>query len=156
MAVHVKLDDIIQGLEAQSDESQSFLDKRTGQVVFITDEEIIAAEDQESLEDYPDWQQESIKIDAEILQEKGDYIELPSKFDINEYRVMEDFCLSLDDIEIREHFCDLIRGSGAFRRFKNEIYRHGISDNWFKYRNEAIKQIAVEWCRDNEIEFDDK
>jgi hypothetical protein len=49
MAIRVKLDDIIEGLESQSDESHSFLDKRTGEVVSISDEEMQAAEDDEPI-----------------------------------------------------------------------------------------------------------
>ena len=37
MAIRVKLDDIIEGLEFQSDERHSFLDKRTSEVVSISD-----------------------------------------------------------------------------------------------------------------------
>jgi len=61
MTIRVKLDDIIEGLEAQSDESNCFLDKRTGQVVLFTDEEMSAAEDDEPIENFPDWQRDSIK-----------------------------------------------------------------------------------------------
>ena len=39
MAVHVKLKDIIEGLEFQSDESFSYLNTPTGEVVSVTTEE---------------------------------------------------------------------------------------------------------------------
>lgn len=45
MALRVKLDDIIEGLEFQSDESSSFLDKTTGNVVLISDYEMLAAKE---------------------------------------------------------------------------------------------------------------
>jgi len=91
MALCIKLDDIIDGLECQSDESHSYLDKRTGKVILINDEELCAAEDDEPIEDFPDWQQDQIKIAKEILAETGDYIELPSQFDIHKYSIMKDF-----------------------------------------------------------------
>jgi hypothetical protein len=154
MAIRVKLDDIIEGLEFQSDEMHSFLDKRTAKVLSISDEEIQAAEDDEPIEDFPEWQQNSIIIAKEIIAETGDYIDLPSKFDINEYSMMEKFCLSLNDSEMSDALYSLIKGGGAFRRFKDAVHKYDIADDWYKYRNEALKQIAVEWCEENNIEFD--
>jgi len=154
MATRVKLDEIIDGLESQSDESSSFLNKKTGEVVLISDEELNAAKENEPIEDFPDWQQDQVRIAKEIIAETGDYISLPTKFDIDEYRVMERFCLSLDDPEMSDLLYGLIKGSGAFRRFKDAIYRYGIEDDWFKYRDNAIKEIAIEWCRESNIEIE--
>jgi len=156
MALRVKLDDIIEGLECQSDESHSYLDKRTGKVILISDEELCAAENDEPIEDFPDWQHDQIKIAKEILQETGDYVGLPSKFDIHEYIIMERFCLSIDDPEISDTLYSLIKGSGAFQRFKNAIHKFEIVEDWYKYRDNAIREIAVEWGEENGIEFDDK
>lgn len=156
MTIRVKLDDIIEGLESQSDESHSFLDKRTAEVVCISDEEMQAAEDDEPIEDFPDWQQGLVRIAKEIVEETGDYIALPTKFDINEYSIMERFCLSLDDSEMSEALYSAINGRGAFGRFKNAIHEYDIADDWYKYRDHALKEIAIEWCQEKDIEFDDK
>jgi hypothetical protein len=155
MAARVKLSDIIDGLESQSDESSSFLNKRTGEVVLMTDYAMRAAEDDEPIEDLPDWEQELVATAKEIMAETGDYISLPTKFDINEYSIMERFCVSLDDPEMRDAFYGLISGSGAFRRFKDALYRYGIEKDWYSYRDNALKEIAIEWCQENNIEFDD-
>jgi len=155
MVIRAKLADIIEGLESQSDESHSFLNKKSGEVVFITDEELNAAEENEPVEDFPDWQQDPVRIAREIVAETGDYIPLPTKFDIDEYRIMESFCLSLEDREISDALYGLISGSGAFRRFKDAIHQYDIADKWYSYRNNALKEIAIEWCEENNIEFDD-
>ncbi|MCK4789778.1 MAG: hypothetical protein KAV87_38920 [Desulfobacteraceae bacterium] len=152
MAIPVKLKDIIDGMEFQSDEIASYLNKRTGEVVTITDEEFRAAEDNEPIEDFPKWQHENIKRAREVL-ETDDYISLPSKSDIHEYEIMERFCLSITDDEIRERMYRSIKGSGAFRRFKDNIQRNNRVEDWYKYREEAIKQIAIDWCEENDIEF---
>ena len=47
MAIRVKLADIIEGLEFQSDESSWILNKKTGEVVLMTDYAMRAAEDDE-------------------------------------------------------------------------------------------------------------
>jgi len=155
MEVRVKLSDIIEGLEFQSDESSSFLDKRTGEVVLMTDYAMRAAEENEPYEDVPDWEKELVSIAREILADTGDYIQLPTKYDIDEYSIMENFCMSLEKKEIGDILYDLISGSGAFRRFKDATYKYGVEDEWYKYRDNAIKDIAIEWCRQNKIEFED-
>jgi hypothetical protein len=155
MSIPVKLSDIIDGMENQSDENSSFLDKETGEVVLISEYEMRTAEDNDSLEDFPDWEQEQIAIARDIINETGRYLELPTKFDINEYDIMEKFCLSLEDIKMREYLYSQIKGGGAFRRFKDAIYQNDIQDDWFAYCNDAYKEIATEWCRENDIEFDE-
>ena len=113
----VKLDDIIQGIEMQTDESSSFLNIRTGEVVTISDEEYSTAEEDKSIDLFPEWQHKLINIAKEILH-SNDYISLPSKFDIHEYRIMEKFCLSITDDKISDLLYDSIKGRGAFRRYK--------------------------------------
>ena len=156
MAIRVKLNEIIEGLEFQSDESSSFLDKTTGKVVLISEYEISAAEDGDPIEDFPDWEQDLVRIAKEIVDETGNYIDLPTKFDINEYSIMEKFCLSLNDSEMSDNLYSSIKGSGAFRRFKDAINEYDIADDWYKYRNDVLKEIAIEWCKEKGIEFDEQ
>jgi hypothetical protein len=94
MAPPVKLNDIIEGLEFQSDEGASYLNTTTGEVVYVTEEELQAAEEDEPLEAFPEWQHKAIRIAGDIL-ETDHYLPLPSKFDIHEYRIMERFCRSV-------------------------------------------------------------
>ncbi len=153
MSGQVKLSDIIEGMESQSDEGSAYLNKKTGEVVIILDEEFRAAEDEEPIEDFPEWQCPSIKIAEEILKGDKEYIALPSKFDMHEYRIMEDFCLSREVPEVSETLYRAIKGQGAFRRFKEAIHRFDITEDWYKYRDESFKQIAKDWCEENSIEF---
>ena len=155
METRVKLSDIIEGLEFQSEESFSFLNTKTGEVVLMTEYAMRAAEENEPLEEVPDWEKELVSIAREILAESGQYIQLPTKYDIDEYSIMERFCMSLDNQEIGDILYNLISGSGAFRRFKDAIYRYGIEDEWHSYHDKAMKEIAIEWCRENNIEFEE-
>jgi hypothetical protein len=148
----VKLTDIIDGLECQSDEGSSYLNTTTGKVVYCTEEELRAAEEEEPLEDFPKWQRDAIRIAGEIL-ETDHYLPLPTKFDIHEYSIMERFCLSVDDDDMRGDLCNAIRGRGAFRRFKDRIHAYGIADEWYRYRDEALRDIAIAWCEENGIRY---
>src|SRR5215471_18765111 len=94
-ALRAKLSDIIEGLEFQADESFSYLNTTTGEVVSITTEELRAVEEDTPLEDFPEWQHDAIRIAKDII-ETDSYLPLPDRFEINEYQIMERFCLSVD------------------------------------------------------------
>jgi hypothetical protein len=150
--LQVKLSDIIEGLEFQSDECFSYLNTATGEVVSVTTEELRAAENDEPLEDFPDWQHDVIRMAKDIVETEH-YLPLPDRFEINEYQIMERFCLSVDDEDIRDDLCDAIHGRGAFRRFKDRVQAYGIAEEWYRYRDAALRDIAVVWCEAHGITY---
>ena len=81
MSLLVKLKDVIDALEIAGYENRQYLDRRTGEVIVLTKEEMSAAEEDEDPADYPDWQKESILIAQEVL-ETDHYLELPTQFDM--------------------------------------------------------------------------
>ena len=152
MTIQVKLQDVLEGIDFQSDEQSSFLNLTTGEVVSITDEELRAAENDEPLEDFPEWQHDAIRIARDIVATEH-YLPLADRFEINEYRIMERFCLSVDDEDIRDDLCNAIRGRGAFRYFKDRIHAYGIAEEWYRYRDAALREIAVAWCEEHGIPY---
>jgi len=152
MTIQVKLQDILEGMDFQSDEQSSFLNLTTGAVVAITDEELRAAEHDEALEDFPEWQHDQIRLAREML-ETDHYLPLPDRFEINEYQIMERFCLSVDEDDLRDDLCDAIRGRGAFRRFKDRVQAYGIAEDWYRYRDAALREMAMAWCEAHGIAF---
>ena len=151
-ALRVKLSDIVEGLEFLTDEGTSYLNTTTGEVVYVTTEELRAAEEDAPLEDFPAWQHDAIRIAGEIL-ETDHYLSLPDRFEIHEYQIMERFCLSIDDEDMREDLCDAIRGRGAFRRFKDRMQLYGMAEEWYQYRDAALREIAMAWCEAHGIAY---
>jgi len=111
----------------------------------------MAESDVDELSEWPD----EIAQDAKRVLSSDDYLEIPSKFDIHEYEIMERFCLSIPDVEISDDLLRKIRGSGAFHRFKNAIYRYGIEKDWFKFRDEAYSDIAISWLESKGLSYKD-
>lgn len=64
---------------------------------------------------------------------------------------MERFCHELENAELSNELLARIRGSGAFRRFKYAIYRYNIRDYWYRYRQKALENIAIDWLEANFI-----
>ncbi len=137
----------------QFDESAAYLNTGDGEVYIVSHEELSAAEEGDTIEDFADWQQQNIRIAQQIIS--GDnYIELPSKFDVHEYAIMEEFCYSIDDSKISDALQIAIQGKGAFGRFKDACHRFGIIDQWYSYKTDALKEIAIVWCEENNLEYE--
>lgn len=152
MAEKVELKKLVEGMEFQTDESASFLNKDSGEVVTVTDDEFRAAEEEEPAEDIPDWMEDAVAIAKGVLTSDS-YLKLPSTYDVHEYQIMERFCLSQREDEIREKLYRGIKGRSAFRRFKDLIHEHDIAEDWYRYRDEALKEIATDWCEAHGVEY---
>jgi hypothetical protein len=151
--IQVKLKDIIEEMEMQIEESLSLLNMKTGEIVLVTSEDLRAAEDEKPFEHLPEWEQENRKIAIDVVENFENYIELPTKYEVNEYEIMENFCLTLSDQQKQESLLRAIKGKGAFRRFKDKIIDFEMEEQWYTYRDESFKQIAIEWCQENKINF---
>jgi hypothetical protein len=148
----VSLNDLAREMQVIFDTMTVYFKRSTGEFVAITDEYVRAAEE-ESFDDRPEWEQEAIRMTAEILarEDDGDYVPLPSKYDIHEYSIMERFCYTVKNTKTANDLFRSISGKGAFRRFKDAIRRHSIEEAWYRFKDEAYKEIAREWCRENII-----
>ncbi len=154
MQFKVKLSEIVNEMDFVGEES-GYLNKITGQIVMINDEDLRMAEDDEPSEDMPDWQQEIIKATRDFLEHQDDFLPLPNREDIHEYNIMQEFCRSMPNEQMASNFLRAIQGSGAFRRFKNCASEFGIIDEWYRYRDRAFKNIAVQWCEDKKVDYID-
>ena len=142
----VRLNDIVDALEMQFDESSSFLDRDTGKVDTVSHvllrEAEEAGDDEES--DLPAWQKQEWEIAKRIVSTDC-FQKLPTKFDVHEWAIMQDFSRSLESERIREDLLHAIHGAGAFRNFKETLRRHRIELAWFAFRADALRQIALNW-----------
>ncbi|MGM0437850.1 MAG: UPF0158 family protein [Bacillota bacterium] len=156
MKEKVKLEDVLEAIEMRTEESNYFYHKKTEEIYYITDDELReAAKEDIDISEYPEWQQESIKIAVEILS-TNDYIKLPEDDEIDDYEIVKDFCYSIEDRELREEILNVIDEKGAFRKFKDKIYEYDLADDWYEYQDKRFKEIAVDWCERHGIEYEEK
>ena len=151
MPATVRLSDIIEAMEMQFDEYSSFLNRDTGRVETVSDfllQEAEAGGDEEP--NLPAWQKQEWET-AKRIASTDRFQMLPTKFEVHEWAIMQDFSRSVRSANIREDLLHAIHGAGAFRHFKNTLRRHGIESLWFSFRAEALRQIAIKWCEENHI-----
>jgi len=152
MPATVRLSEIVDALETQFDESSSFLDRDTGRVETVS--HVLLGEAGESGDDeepdLPTWQKQEWEIAKRIVSTDR-FQKLPTKVEVHEWAIMQDFSRSVESDRIREDLLHAIHGAGAFRNFKDTLRRHGIESAWFAFRAEALRQIALDWCEENHI-----
>ena len=155
MATEVKLESIIEALEMVDDTISSYLDVETGEVCSITEEEFDLAEDLQTVcEDLPDWQREAVNLARSVREQEGKrYLALPDKFDVHEWAIMDRFSKTLKDVQTRNDFHGGIRGAGAFRLFKHLLTEYNLWDAWNRFKQVELRQMAIEWCEENDIAF---
>ena len=153
MPAAVLLKDIIDALEMQIEEHSSYLDLDTGQVETVSHDLLSQAEEREDDGEEPSlpaWQKHEWEI-AKRIASTNRFKKLPTKHDIHEWAIMRDFTYSVESGGIREDLLHAIHGAGAFRHFKRVVRQHSLEPAWFKFRDEALRQIAVDWCKEHDI-----
>lgn len=135
----IKIDDVLEAIELASNEFEYYYNTETGETVMYANSLISGIYNEE--------------FDEQLDENYDKYIKLPNKFDINEYHIMEEFIWSLPEGKIHDRLESAIQGRGAFRRFKDMVYELGVEKTWFVYQTEAYKKIAIEWCKNNDIEY---
>ena len=91
MPATVRLNDIIDALEMQLDESSSFLDRDTGRVETVSDDLLYEAEEpgETGEPDLPEWQREEWETAKRIVASRR--FLPPTKSDVYEWAIMQDF-----------------------------------------------------------------
>ena len=143
--VIVPLDLVYGAIEEVSDSWRQYLDIEEMKVVSVPEFPFGDEEDQESQE-------------LEDMIEEGwqtRFFGLPSKFDIHEYHIMEEFVWSLPEGKQQNTLESAIQGRGAFRRFKDTVYRFGLEQKWYDFQAEKYRELAMEWCESHGFGYRD-
>lgn len=136
----IDLKQVIRAVEEASDIYTLYFDTESGETVYLADS-FVTGESSTALEDL-------------IENQPGRFLRFPSKYDIHEYSIMESFIESLPHGRAKEELLVSIQRKGAFRRFKQGIHFHRLEQMWYAYRAEAFCKIAVQWCEDHALEFE--
>jgi hypothetical protein len=153
-----KLSELIQVLEFHSEDHMTRVDLQNGCVVTVDRSVLRAVEegDEETLHALPQWQKGEVEIARAMMEDSGErFVEAPNKFDFHEYRHMERFIGTVESAEAAEQLWRAIKGKGAFRYFKDTASRLGLLEQWFQYRDDAMKEFVVDWAEAKNIPCED-
>lgn len=143
--VIVPLEIIVDAIETADNEWKQYLDIEDMEVVMLPESPFLGKYDEED--------QELADMIEEGWHER--FFGLPTKFDIHEYGIMEDFIWSLPEGRVQDSLEKAIRGKGAFRRFKDAVCRYDIEEQWYEFQEKTYREIAKDWCEENGLDYMD-
>jgi hypothetical protein len=142
--VKVRLDDLLEAYELGSSEIDCYIDTKINKVVRHIDEAY-------------DGDPEETKLKKKIEKYPNRFIPIPKRESRDEYEWMVEFTESLDDKNLKENLFIALDGKGAFKRFKNVLLNYPEKrEKWFKFKDKKMKQDILEWCKENEIEYEEE
>ena len=136
----VKLEEIIEAIEFAGMETEYYYDTKNERILLLFDGMVDGEKNPELFEE----------IREGFV---GDYIPLPGQYDINEYRIMEEFIYELPEGKNQDVLEKAIQGRGAFRRFKDKLYDLNLEKQWYSYKDTAYERIARQWCEIHKIDI---
>ena len=148
----VDLNDVIECIEFEGELLQHYYNKNTGVIIYIEDSSTATykANDIHNLDNFEEWEKELILSLNDFKENPQDYIQLPSHEDINEHGMMIEFCNNIEDTEVKKK---ILNNKDSFRDLRQSIENEGLINNWYDYREDAEKNLAIKWCKDNNIEY---
>ena len=137
----IPLKQVIQAIEEANEVFTSFWDAKTGKTVYLADPLMT------------DMTVEDKTLAAAIDDTPERFLRFPTKYEIHQYRIMENFIDQLSPGKAQEELVHAIQGKGAFRRFKQSVRYHGLEQRWYDYLAEAYRELAIRWCEEEGLEY---
>jgi hypothetical protein len=110
MGIAVSLRRVVEELEALMDDCTACVNRETGEIYALRDEDVGLVEDGANPEDLPECQLDEMPKIRQVL-ESEEWLPLPTTFDIHEWAIMNEFARSIDDSDLRDELLNAIRGA---------------------------------------------
>lgn len=129
--VSLSLAAVVDAMEMTSDDNQTYYNTLTGELHTSFDPFVYGDVDQPK----PD------------LEADG-WVSLPDSYDIEELRWMRDFAREQPE-PMGRLLLDAACERHPYRRFKDRAANLGFLNDWFAYREERMREVALDWFEDN-------
>jgi len=154
----VKLSDLIEAFEIDSDEFASYVDLQTGEIVQVDHALLSAVEegDDDLDGELGNWEKSEVRIAQAIVSDPGErYVDVADKAALNELRQMERFVAGLKKPAAAKELSNALKGKGAIRSFKDAATRLGVLDQWYTFRDDAVRTCLLNWAKANDVRCED-
>ena len=133
----IELDMLEAAMEDSDLSNRYFLNLVSGKVVFFSDDLGLSEEDE---------------LLSEEIDESDDYIAVDRISSHEAYQWMVDFVNEMvapTDENAAEKLSIALEGKGAFRRFKDTLYRvdEKWQQAWYQFRDKQLKDAVEEWLK---------
>lgn len=155
----VEIQKIVDELQMRFMDTTVYYNKITGEILNVQDDDFRIVEEDDfenSIENYPEWQREHLKEVYDLLYNDIDnYIALPNNFDIKDSDIMEEFIETISDSNKKYQLGNCMWQKGMYRKFKDKLIDIGLENEYYKFYDEKLKEIAIEWCKENNLEYEE-
>lgn len=143
----VDLQDVIEAIEFENEYLSHYYNKNTGVIIYKEDKdaEPLNNLDLNTTENFEDWQKELLMELKDLEEHPENYIELPSHHELHEGRMMKKF--------IDEHSIKCDADENNIEALKKAIEAKALLSEWYDFREDLERQIAIDWCERNNIEY---
>lgn len=150
----ITIEDIVKGIENQDEYCHYYYHVKSKSVVQITQLDRHYAKSGKDLSHIPKIHQDGVLFAQEMIKNPvGAFIELPLKSDINSYRFMERFAMSLQEEKVTHALWKVLETHGGLIGFTERIKEYGIEQKWEAYRKARYEDLARQWCKTHHIEY---
>lgn len=155
----VNLQKIVDELQMRFIDNTPYYNKITGKILNVNDDDFRIVEDDDfenNLNNYPEWQREHLKeVYILMYEDVENYISLPNNFDIKDSDIMEEFIENVSNENKRRQLEKCMWQKGMYRKFKDKLLQIGLEEQYYAFYDERLKEIAIEWCKDNNLEYEE-
>ncbi len=132
-----------------------YYNKKTGVIIYKEDSETssYSANDIHKIDQMEEWERELVSGLYDLNENPQDYISLPGRDEIDEIKMMVEFCNSFSDIKLENTIDSDNDYDKMLHDINNTIRDKGLINEWYDYREASEKEIAIEWCNKNNIEY---
>jgi hypothetical protein len=137
--IKIDIDDIIYALSNNNFEVHDFLNLKTGEVATF-------------IEDFYGEYEEEYEGEFDEFSENG-IIEIHGLPSHKQYTIMQDFVETLKSNKVKSHLYKVLFQKKPYRNFKDtlENYYPDLLKEWYNYERSILKQKAIAWLEDNNI-----
>lgn len=157
----VSFDKLEDAMLASGYEISNWVDKKTGNVIFITSEFL----DDEAYFENEEEQQaahEILIMCGELEPQEGleidenRYVEVATPSSDEKWKWMEEFTVNhVSDNFIQNKLADALRGGKPFRRFKDALLNFPEQrEKWFEFENQKLREFIKDWAESEQLEID--
>lgn len=145
--MRVDLEDVIEAIEYENEFLSHYYNKYTGVIIYKEDKEWepFHKENIKEIESLEDWQKELLMELKDLEDHPENYIQLPSHDELHEGRMMKKF---MDKYSLK---CDA--QDNEIEKLKKAIEDKCLLSEWYDFREDLEREIAINWCEKNNIEY---
>ena len=154
----INIQKIVDELQMRFIDTIVYYNKVTGEILNVQDDDFRIVEDDDfenNIQDYPEWQREHLKEVYDLLYNDVDnYIAVPNNFKIKDSDIMEEFIETISNNNKRIQLENCMWQKGMYRKFKDKLMEIGLENEYYKFYDEKLKEISIEWCKENNLEYE--